>query len=317
MVHLTQDLIDLNQDGLPDVINTLPSQDQIWINKGVNMDGVLEWDKIKIMDVYSHERLSMANVKWADFNGDGQSNLITHSNNFTMFRYLDKELNWQISDVMKGINLPLDDPNVRLFDINNDKRVDLVSTSTSSSGDVFAQVVQLNLVEGWSPSIVLDMPYEMRGVRFSDENVRLADMNGDGLQDVVVVFNKAIYFYPSKGLQGFGNRVLFSNAPGELWNTGDIYLSDMNNDGMSDLVYLNGNLTNIWINKGQNSSDTNKASFTDTEISVTAPDGLSINSTTMVDINGNGSTDILWYSPGEYENTFVLQSCFHTNNPTN
>jgi len=306
------DFIDVNHDGLPDLINTQPSRDQIWLNKGVNTDGELEWDNIKVMSTYSHDKLSMPNVKWADFNGDGKTNLISHNSNFTAYFHLDEDLNWQTSGIMKDIHLPLDDVNVRLFDINNDKRVDLVRTATKSSGQVFAQIVQLNLEEGWSSPIVLDMPYSMQGVRFGDSNVRLADMNGDGLQDVVIIFNKNIYFYPGRGLKGFGEMVRFSNTPRSLWDTNSASLVDMNNDGMSDLVYLNGIQAQIWINKGQDSSEASMAKFADAAATVIAPSGLSVRSTTMVDINGNGSTDILWYSPGEYEDTFVFAELFPT-----
>lgn len=304
------DFIDANNDGLPDILNTAPANDQLWLNKGVGESGLVEFDIPKIMDVKLYDKLSMDHVSWSDFDGDGKANLVSYNRNFTAYYNLDDDLSWQQTGVIRDINFPLDNKNVRLFDINNDKRTDVVYTATNSSGSVYAHVVQLNLETGWTNPTTIPMPYEMSNVSFSNPSVRLGDMNGDGLQDVVVVRNKMISYFPGRGLSGFGKPIRFVNSPRNLWNIANVYVSDMNADGLADVVNINGIRSEIWINKGLEVDEVYTAQLSQQPILINAPSNLSVRASRLVDINGNGSTDIVWYSPGEYESTFTYADLY-------
>src|SRR5205085_347564 len=98
---------------------------------------------------------------------------------------------------------PLNDPEVRLFDLDGDGIVDALRTGARF--ELYFHDPQL----GWTRTET-----RTRGdfdhfpdVRFSDPRVKLADMTGDGLQDIVFVSTGRVDYWPYMGHGRWGERV--------------------------------------------------------------------------------------------------------------
>ncbi|USD21026.1 FG-GAP-like repeat-containing protein [Microbulbifer variabilis] len=306
--------LDINRDGLPDVVNTAPNKDVYWLNLGPDKDGLPQWQSYREMNTFTTSRISSDSVTWADIDGAGDVNLLQYSSGSTHYFHLDDNYSWQYSGAIDGLYIPLDSPHVDMLDINNDKRIDVFATITNSSGKVLSHVVQLNHPDGWSQPIQLPMPTGTAAMRLGDPNVFLRDMNGDGLPDLVWVSNGYAAYYANRGLQGFAPAVVFANSPDTLHNLKNVRVTDINADGRADLVYLNGTHVSIWLNQGLNSNQHQLAQFSQPQL-IQAQGNVAPEEVRLVDINGNGSTDIVWYSPGRGANTFYFAELFPNEQP--
>ena len=93
---------------------------------------------------------------------------------------------------------------------------------------------------------------------WSDPEVRLVDLTGDGRADVLVPGDGELTWYPSLGENGFGpgekvrQALDEKNGPRLLFADGheSIYLSDMSADGLNDLVRIRNGEVSYWPNLG-------------------------------------------------------------------
>jgi hypothetical protein len=73
-------------------------------------------------------------------------------------------------------------------------------------------------------------------------NVCVADMNGDGTNDIVAVVSQQweeVYLFSNDGHGNFTNKILFGSTNEDFGSSG-ISLSDLNRDGRPDILYTNG-----------------------------------------------------------------------------
>ncbi|MEW5251571.1 toxin TcdB middle/N-terminal domain-containing protein [Microbulbifer sp. 2201CG32-9] len=306
--------LDMNRDGLPDVVNTGPTKDTYWLNLGPGADGLPQWQDHREMSTFSLSRISDPAATWADIDGNGEVEMLLYNSGSTNYFRLDENYSWQYSGSLDGLYIPLNSSRAAMLDINNDKRVDVFGTTLNGSNGVVGHVVQLNHPDGWSQPIQLPMPPGSGLVRLGDPNVFLQDMNGDELADLVWVANGYVSYFANRGLQGFAPAVVFANSPNTLYNLDSVRISDMNADGRGDLVFLNGQRISIWLNQGLDSSQHQQALFSSEQV-VMPQASLSVEAVRLVDINGNGSTDIVWYSPGLGDNTFFFAELFPDHQP--
>ena len=90
---------------------------------------------------------------------------------------------------------------------------------------------------GSSAEALEDFP----NVNFSDPRVKWADMTGDGLQDIVLVHDGNVEYWPNLGPRQLGQAGLHAQQPA-LARTATtrrrILLGDVDGDGLADLVYV-------------------------------------------------------------------------------
>ncbi|OQX23638.1 MAG: hypothetical protein BWK80_25000 [Desulfobacteraceae bacterium IS3] len=135
------------------------------------------------------------------------------------------------------------------------------------------------------------------GISFAN-GWQLADMNGDRLQDLVLLGTQeqgGTVFHANKGWGEFDTREVIAGGPknSDLGNLGTerLFISDINHDGLSDLVFVDSGIVRYWLNENNNKWGVKQ------EIASGIPDYDAVNvAVRFADMNGNGSTDIVWNS---------------------
>lgn len=154
----------------------------------------------------------------------------------------------------------------------------------------------------WEPFRAFPRPLN---VSLSDPNVRLLDLDGDGMADVLVAEDEVFCWYPSKGREGFapgrrlqkatdeerGARIVF--ADGEE----SIHLADMSGDGLTDLVRIRNGSVVYWPNLGY-------GRFGAKVTMASAPrfdtnEAFHQERLRLADVDGTGTTDLLYLGPTE------------------
>src|SRR5690606_21282204 len=91
-------------------------------------------------------------------------------------------------------------------------------------------------------------------VNFSDPRVRWADINGDGLQDILLVYDGNIEYWPYLGHGNWARRVRMKHSPRfpSGYDPKQILIGDVDGDGAADLVFVDDRRVLIWINQSGN-----------------------------------------------------------------
>jgi len=285
--------------------------------------------------------LGNANVVPMDIDGDGRGDLL-HMPRFREYGWwsatrrgvdaispADQGWEWTYAQVAlppddtdPRIDLGRDARHIRVLDVNNDHLIDIVRTT----GTVMQTWVNL----GWLPggegrfgsyrytdagAELSTEPYEsclLQGglpIDFEDPEVRLGDMNGDGLQDIVQMRRGRVVYWPGRGEgvwgtgsrrcdrgEGAGRQIEMANPPPEVNPELDgVYLSDVNMDGADDMVQVRFREVDVWFNEaGQGWTRRTIARSTPTAPAF-AP------RVRFTDIDGSATTDIVWANAGRWE----------------
>ena len=285
------EMLDANHDGFPDVIDTRGGFHTVHLNRGP-LQGGPRFDLANIDAAQTGgAQISEANVRFADMNGDGESNLIqvfgANTDVYSINNFETTGAAWQLSDTISTTGFSFTEPDVTTVDLNNDKAMDVIQVN---SGGITAF---LKTNERWSvPQLYANPSVD---VTVGTASTKLADMNGDRLVDLVSVSDGGISYLPSAGFGQFGDAVRFIDAPSGL-EPGSVFLIDVNSDGMADVVQVRPFLVNVWINHGplDESATTYQVGQS---VAIPVPGGLPATSNMrVVDINGNGSADLFWAS---------------------
>jgi RHS repeat-associated protein len=299
------DLIDLNNDALPDVLVTGTTH-FAYINRGVRIEqGVrrIEWEgpvQVAAAEQRTYNlKLSAANVHLADMTGDGIADLVvTHgegSGGYVEYFPNSGALGWGRGAVMSSESRSPPAPfgnsraSVRTSDLTLNRRIDIMQ---SQSGAVVCWFHQGNGIYT-GPIITEGVRDGSRYVELSDTGVDLADVNGDSLQDWAQIRTDAILYWPSLGYGRFGARTRIPLPDRSLDDRpdGNIHrakLVDVNGDGLADVVVerARGDELWLWLNRGDGTLETSRVII-----------GLPVTpeaEAQWADINGNGSTDLLY-----------------------
>ena len=124
-------------------------------------------------------------------------------------------------------------------------------------------------------------------VALDEPGVALADMQGNGTADLIMLDRPLTGFYPLRPGGGFDNPVFWERGPGTRLVDRDARLVDLDGDGVTDLLVTNADFFTLWLRDGQGWS----------QEPITIPRGqappgsLSDPHVRLADMNGDGLID--------------------------
>lgn len=175
-------------------------------------------------------------------------------------------------------NIALFDPNIAFADVNGDKRPDMVK-----GGDSFQ--VKWNEGKGLASTWTVKPAINGRALK-PGPTVRLHEVNGDGLADVVELGTYSMLVHLGRGDGTFEAPRTYNNPWGS--GVGDVRLCDLNRDGVMDVVRITSAQVSWYPGLAQGGFDSNARV-------VSGPGSSSYTPVIAIgDVNGNGSEDVVW-----------------------
>ncbi|HVH12887.1 MAG TPA: toxin TcdB middle/N-terminal domain-containing protein, partial [Longimicrobium sp.] len=281
------ELVDLFGRGLPDLLE-MNGRVRYWRNLGGG-----RFDRARTMsDAPAGVALHGPGVQLLDADGDGRAELLVTRGAQAGWFALGEDGGWDRRSFRPYAVAPsfsLDDPEVRLVDLDGDGVTDALRAGARL--ECWFSVPD----QGWGEAASVDRSVleGLEGLSFTDPRVRMADMSGDGLQDVVVVRGRSVEYWPSLGRGRWGRPVRMADAPVLPWNYDPrrLLLGDVDGDGAADLVYVEDGCVTLWLNRvGEGWSapvvirGTPRVADTDT--------------VRLADVFGNGIAGVLWSGGG-------------------
>jgi Insecticide toxin TcdB middle/N-terminal region/Insecticide toxin TcdB middle/C-terminal region/Salmonella virulence plasmid 65kDa B protein len=277
------ELVDLFGTGLPDVLE-MNGAVRYWRNLGA-----AAFDVARAMDdAPAGFALTQAGVQLLDANGDGRADLMVSGGATTGYFPMRFGGGWDRRSFRPYRAAPsflLEDPEVHLVDLDGDGVTDAIRSGARL--ECFYNHPQ----HGWTGTgrverrTLEDFP----DVSFSDPRVRWADLSGDGLQDVALIHDGEVAYWPSLGRGRWGRRVSMRQSPRFPFGYQPrlILLGDVDGDGLADLLYVDHRRVLLWINRGG-------TAWSD-PIEITGTPPLSdADAVRLVDLLGTGVAGVLW-----------------------
>ncbi|HSH82028.1 MAG TPA: SpvB/TcaC N-terminal domain-containing protein, partial [Herpetosiphonaceae bacterium] len=278
-------LVDLFGDGLPDVLQASPQGLRYWRNRG----GLLERPKVQPVTPGT-TAVGALDGSFGDLGGDGLPDLIVQSDGQAGFYEATPEGGWRSFKPFKRVpSVNLASPNVRLVDLTGDGRSDLLVTDDRR----FLWLECLG-EEGYGEPRSIGRLHDLDAFPdvFFDEpsgRVRLADMNGDGLDDIVLLHNGRADYWPNLGYGRFGRRITMSQSPRleRDFDPARLFLADLDGSGCADLVYVGLDSVHFWFNQSGNG-------WSAQQTIIGTPAVSDVTQVLFADLYGSGTATLVW-----------------------
>lgn len=181
-----------------------------------------------------------------------------------------------------------------LLDFTGSGRHDLVAFEGPTPG-FFTRTFDENWVP-FTPFAALPV------LDWQNPNLRLVDLTGDGLADVLISEDEVFSWHPSLRAAGFGPVQTVEQSPDEergpklifADSTASIFLADLSGDGLSDLVRIRNGEVCYWPNLGYGNFGA-KVSM-DQAPWFEAFDTFDGRRVRLADIDGSGTTDLVYFA---------------------
>lgn len=233
-------LVDLFGDALPDIVQSTNKGYYFWQNLGNSKVDRRHPQHNPVPSVSAVQ----PNVAFGDMGGDGLVDLVVDAPPLSGFFESTPDGRWKpFKKFKKFPSVSLSDPNVRMVDLTGDGLSDILMTRDHHFL-WFRCLGEEGYDEPRHISRVRDLN-EFPDIYFDDPSgrVRLADMTGDGLSDIVLVHSGRIDYWPNLGYGHFGKRVTMEHPPRMPYNYDPkrLFLADLDGSGCADLVYVDLN----------------------------------------------------------------------------
>jgi RHS repeat-associated protein len=282
--------LDYFGDGAPGIVT---EQADRWYFKSNLGDGRFDRPQV-IANKPSFAGVDAGTLAFQDLAGDGGKQLVATLAEPHGYFELDDANRWlPFRQFARFVNIDLRDPNTTLVDLNGDGAPDLLI----SEEFVFRWHPSLGRL-GYDEAQYAAKPFDEEtgpAVLFGDgtQTVMTADMNGDGLADIVRVRNGEVCYWPNLGYGRFGAKVSMRDAPHfdlpDRFDPTKVLFADVSGTGAADLIYLGRGGFTAWINLAGNgwSAPQSIDPFPGTEHP---------NRVFALDILGNGTASLVWSS---------------------
>lgn len=242
------ELVDLTGNGLPDILE-LDGVARWWRNLG---NGRFAPSR-KTADIPAGLSLADRGVQLLDADGDGRADLLVTAGAQSGYHPMSLGGLWDrrsFQAYQAAPSFDLEDPEVRLVDLDGDGVTDAVRSGARM--ECFFNDPR----RGWWQTTQVERggAAEFPDVSFSDQRVKLADMTGDGLQDIVLIGSGSVSYWPARGRGSWGRRITMRgelDLPDRV-DVRRILLGDVDGDGLDDLVLVGDTSVTVWINQSGN-----------------------------------------------------------------
>ncbi len=286
MGNSNMELVDLHGAGLPDFLE-MNGAVRYWRNRGNRHFDIPQ----PMQDAPAGRSLAAIGVQMLDADGDGRTDLMVSGEPLAGYFPLEFPARWNQRTFQRYRYAPsfnLEDPEVRLIDLDGDGITDVLRSGTRL--ECFFNDRMLGFTPGnvrWVERQALEV---FPNVNFSDPRVKFADMTGDGMQDIVLIYDGNVEYWPNLGYGEWGKRIHMQNSPRFPlgYDPKRILIGDVDGDGLADVVYVDHREVHLWINQSGNGW-TKQPTIIHGTPPVTDLDGLR-----LVDLLGSGTSGVLW-----------------------
>ena len=266
-------------------------------------------ETVRDIDLASLENLPIgldgAQYQWVDLDGEGLSGILTeqgsgwfYKRNLSPINSVRENGSEHIEARFAPSELVASKPAVGLangsqfLDLAGDGQPDLVTLRGFTPG-----FYERTPTEEWEAFI----PFKSLPVLdWNNPNLKFIDLNGDGHSDILITEDECFVWHPSLAEDGFGveersplpwdeekgPRIVFADG------TQSIYLADLSGDGLTDIVRIRNGEVCYWPNLGYGRFGA-KVTM-DSAPWFDAPDIFNQRRIVLGDIDGSGTTDILY-----------------------
>ncbi|MES2520775.1 MAG: SpvB/TcaC N-terminal domain-containing protein [Bacteroidota bacterium] len=241
------------------------------------------------------------NYQWVDFWGEGISGILTEQAD--AWYYKSNLGNGEFSQAQAIVPKPsligMASGNLSMQDIDANGKKYIVSNEKGLQG-----YFELDEDDKWQPFKTFDT---VLNIDTKDPNVRLLDLNGDGIPEVVMTEENVFRWFPSKGTLGYDYPELatkpFDEEKGPAIVFADskqsIFLADMTGDGLTDIVRIRNSDICYWSNLGYGKFGA-KVSMSKAP-TFDYPDLFNPSYLHLSDVSGTGVTDIVYLGQNKFK----------------
>ena len=182
---------------------------------------------------------------------------------------------------------------------NGKKYLVSMGNSAAQSPNILTGYFELSPIgEEWQPfKTFSDFP----NINLQDPNLKMLDLDGDGLADILITDEAAFRWHPSRGTAGYDAERLvfndFNEEPTVIFSNADekllIAVADMSGDGLADIVRVTNNEVSYFPNLGYGRFG-KKITLGNTLAFAENKDSFNPKFIQFGDIDGSGTTDILY-----------------------
>jgi YD repeat-containing protein len=172
-------------------------------------------------------------------------------------------------------------------DLDNDRLVDL-AWSAGRGGANETRIFLNDGDAGFRTQAVAPL-----GVDLADEGVLFADVNGDSLPDIVTIEASAARYRLNLGRGEFSEFRTLAGFAGSDDEGATTQVADLNGDGLADIVAVERSAIRLWMNLGGDRIEA-LPPLRAPDLGGALPSLASTARLGFQDLNGNGSTDVVW-----------------------
>jgi RHS repeat-associated protein len=268
-------------------------------------------ETVREVDAASLENLPQGldgtRYQWVDLDGEGLSGILTEQGNGWFYKRNLSPINTVHNNGSKhiearfaSVELVASKPasglanGAQFLDLAGDGQLDVVTLRGSVPG--FYERTQ---DEGWKSFVAFK---SLPVLDWDSPNLKFIDLDGDGHSDILITEDNCFVWHPSLAEDGFGPaewvsqpwdeekgpRVVFADS------MQSIHLADMSGDGLTDIVRIRNGEVCYWANLGYGRFGA-KVTM-DNAPWFDVPDLFNQRRILLADIDGSGTTDVLYLS---------------------
>ncbi|MEO1270522.1 MAG: toxin TcdB middle/N-terminal domain-containing protein, partial [Myxococcota bacterium] len=295
-------LVDINGDALPDVVDSSlnDGRHRFFLNTPTP-EGTTYFEEQPVVSQVSasNHAFDSRYVQVFDLNGDGFTDvanvqagevLLNTGSGDWQGAMASIETSDSMVEDLADLNEDDEQSAVRFMDYNGDKKIDVIR------GTQAGWLVYENTGEGFVINDTVAWPTpegSSQPVGFEEDGLQISDMNGDGLLDLVQLQPGQLIFWLNHGW-GQWSRPYTLGLP--FTHADDITLAqleDLNGDALNDVVVVRGDVVKVALNlSGRAFAPI--AEFNASNVEGSLPERDDQTSVLFADMNGNGSTDVVW-----------------------